>query len=186
MAQMKVITRNGTDSPYPEKYRDRYAVEDVVGYILQDAKTCGSVGGWGVDVRRAAWEMERVAALWHKQEGVRIRHWVLTFSREELERLEKRTGLPARQVLQELGWRCAGFYAGRYQIVFGVHLDEPPFHLHFAMNTVSYVDGKKYAGTKGELYAYEQALKEILGRYGLPLYHVADRAEAKRPFRGYR
>lgn len=34
MAQIKVITKNAPDSFSDEKYKDRYAVEDVIRYIF--------------------------------------------------------------------------------------------------------------------------------------------------------
>lgn len=38
------------------------------------------------------------------------------------------------------------YYSSRYQIVFGVHTDTRNIHIHFIMNTVSYVDGMMYSG----------------------------------------
>ena len=67
--------------------------------------------------------------------------------------------------------------------MFGAHCDNALYHLHFAMNTVSYQDGIKYSGTKRELYLYLQYLKAELGKYGLRLYRVSDQAQAQMPYR---
>ncbi len=186
MAQLKIITKDSKDGCYPEKYRDSDAIRAVVAYIFNREKTYGRIGGWGVstaDVVTVVQEMELVAALWHKQQGVRLRHWIITFSPGELEWLQARWQRPAVNVVEELGWICAYYYAVRYQIVFGAHCDNALYHLHFAMNTVSYQDGIKYSGTKRELYLYLQYLKAELGKYGLRLYRVSDQAQAQMPYR---
>lgn len=182
MAQLKIITQNGKDSPYGEKYRDDDVIRAVVAYIFNWDKTYGRIGGWGVSTANVATvvqEMDLVAALWRKHHGIRLRHWVITFSETELERLKKRYQGPVTDIVEQMGWIASHYYADRHQIVFGVHCDHAMPHLHFAMNTVSYQDGLKYAGTKAELYAYTQYLKEMLRGYGLSLYRVTDRAEAK-------
>lgn len=186
MAQLKIITKNGKDSPYGEKYRDDDAIRAVVAYIFNRDKTYGRIGGWGVSTTNVATvvrEMDLVAALWRKQQGIRIRHWVITFSETELEWLKKRYQGPAADLVEQIGWIASRYYADRHQIVFGVHCDRAMPHLHFAMNTVSYQDGLKYAGTKAELYAYTRYLKEMLRGYGLSLYWVPDRGEAKQVYR---
>ena len=93
--------------------------------------------------------------------------------------LEEQLHRPAADVVEELGWSCSYYYAARHQVVFGVHCDDALYHLHFAMNTVSYQDGKKYSGTKADLYQYTRYLKGVLNQYGLNLYRVTDQAEAK-------
>lgn len=182
MAQLKIITKSAKNGPYPKKYRDDDAIRAVVAYIFNWDKTYGRVGGWSVstaDVATVAGEMNLVSALWNQRQGVRLRHWIITFSRQELDWLEEQLHRPAADVVEELGWSCSYYYAARHQVVFGVHCDDALYHLHFAMNTVSYQDGKKYSGTKADLYQYTRYLKGVLNQYGLNLYRVTDQAEAK-------
>ena len=47
------------------------------------------------------------------------------------------------------------------------------------MNTVSYVDGKKFSGSKADYYQYEKYAKRVAHDYGLTLYTAKDHAATK-------
>ena len=147
---VKFITENSETSLYAEKYKDPYAISDIVGYVQNYDKTGGMIGGWGVNPGTAAQEMELLAKLWHKQEGTRLRHWVITFSEEELERITERLNCSLKNAMMQLGYAFSRYYANEYQIVFGVHRNTEHPHIHFVMNTVAYTDGHKYTGTKAK------------------------------------
>ena len=70
------------------KYHDDAAVESVISYVLNPAKTRNNfVGGRGVNVNCAAYEMNRMAEAFDKESGIRVRHMVLSFSQKEERRL---------------------------------------------------------------------------------------------------
>ena len=60
-------------------------------------------------------------------------------------------------------------YADSYQIIAAVHEDKPHPHIHFGMNTTSYVDGSKYKGDKKDLYDFEDHIDRVLHPYGTHL-----------------
>ena len=66
----------------------------------------------------------------------------------------------------------------QYQILYAVHSGAQP-HLHFVMNVVSYVDGKKFSGRKTDYYQYEKYAKSIAHQVGITLYIVKDRTASK-------
>ena len=184
MATLKFITKNAFDSPFSEKYKDDHAVEDVISYIYDvkygGYKTQGYIGGWAVNPEYAAYEMGLMSKLHHKNSGVRLRHWVITFTEADMECIQRRLPTYSRELaLYRLGYEFSSYYAEKYQIVFAVHLDTEPGHLHFVANTVSYVDGKKHTGSKAEYYAYESYAKSVAARYGFLLYAVTDNSAAK-------
>lgn len=181
MALLKVITQNSENSPYTNKYKDRYAITGVVGYVLNPNKTDGYIGGWAVEPFQAAREMELLANLHHKTGGTRLRHWVISFGQEDLLHAAKRLRKNETDTLMSLGYLFSQYYSLEYQVVFGVHLDTENYHIHFVMNTVAYTDGHKYTGTKQEYYNYIKYAKEIASRCGFQLYHVRDCA-AERPW----
>jgi len=174
LAQIKVITKNAPDAFYDEKYKDRYAVEDVIRYIFNPQKAKGYVGGWAVDPNCAAYEMELLAYLHHKDSGIRLRHWVITFADFELNQICSKYKRNIPEALYQLGFEFSAFYAPRYQIVFAAHLDTSSPHLHFVMNSVSYVDGTKFPGTKADLYDYEKYAKQVGRSYDFHIYTVTD------------
>ena len=174
MALLKIIAKNSDSSPYADKYKDSHALTDVVGYVLNPDKTDGRIGGWAVDPCHAVQEMELLARLYHKTSGIRLRHWVIAFSEEELRCAAKRLHRNGTDALMSLGWLFSQYYSTEHQVVFGVHLNTDAPHLHFVMNTVAYTDGHKYTGTKQEYYDYVSYAKEVAHRCGFQLYPVKD------------
>ena len=178
MALMKFITENAVNSPYDQKYKDDNAIVDVIGYVCNPEKTNGYIGGWAVDPCHAAYEMELVAKLFHNNIGVRLRHWVITFTADELRELEHCFLCGSMDSLYLLGAYFSMYYKDQYQILYAVHSGAQP-HLHFVMNVVSYVDGKKFSGRKTDYYQYEKYAKSIAHQVGITLYIVKDRTASK-------
>lgn len=152
------------------KYKDDNALHDVIAYCGRADKAC-CVGGIGVYPPNAVYEMERLARAYGKDQGVRLRHWVLSFSRDELKRIGKKA-LPA--FIYNVGWYAASYYGHQYQIIFAIHMDTENPHIHFVMNTVNYRTGKKYPMDKEDYYRYQQYLRDFLHGYGMALIPAAD------------
>lgn len=54
----------------------------------------------------------------------------------------------------------ADIFSNRYQVYYGVHEDTKYLHIHFAINAVSYVDGKKWHLSKKEMEELEARMRE--------------------------
>lgn len=54
----------------------------------------------------------------------------------------------------------AGMFSGQYQVYYGVHEDTMCLHIHFAINAVSYVNGKKWHKSRKELKEMEIQIRE--------------------------
>lgn len=54
----------------------------------------------------------------------------------------------------------ADFFSERYQVYYGIHEDTKHLHIHYAINAVSYVDGKKWHKNKKELEEMEDWMRE--------------------------
>ena len=131
-----------------------------------------------MDPNHAAYEMELLAKLFHNDQGVRLRHWTIAFAEYELCGLERRHHCDCITALYRLGAQLSAYYKDQYQIIYAIHGGEHP-HLHFVMNTVSYVDGKKFSGSKADYYQYEKYAKRVAHYYGLTLYTAKDHAATK-------
>lgn len=157
MATFKVI---GVGEP--GKYMDDAARQQLRAYCLRADKAIGGrVGGMAVNPYHAEVEMSVVAKLYHKDDGLRLRHWVVSFAPWELDD-------PA--VAEQIAWQMIRFYGERYQILFSVHEDTEHLHVHFFMNVVSFVDGRKYHGSKADYYNFIAHMKEVLLHYQIPLH----------------
>lgn len=114
-------------------YLDLGSVQRLLNYVLRTS----FYGGYAIDSEQAYDQMRLVKEAYHKTEGVQLKHFLLTFSHEEMMHLDFKD-------LLELGFQV-GKVLERYQIVYCIHLDSDYIHMHFVMNTVSFEDGKKYS-----------------------------------------
>lgn len=114
-------------------YPDLRSVQRLLNYVLRTS----FYGGYAIDPEQAYDQMRLVKEAYHKTEGVQLKHFLLTFSHEEMMHLDFKD-------LLELGFQV-GKVLERYQIVYCIHLDSDYIHMHFVMNTVSFEDGKKYS-----------------------------------------
>ena len=148
------------------------ALEDVTSYCMAPYKTPNHfIGGFGVNLNQAAYEMQRLAEAYGKFSGLRLRHMVLSFSNKEVKRFRSHIN----DELMKIAYYAAGYYGCQYQIIYSIHEDSDHHHIHFVMNTVNYQTGKKYPGTKEDYYAFQNYLGAFLkDYYGLQLITVTD------------
>lgn len=111
-------------------------------------------GGYNVVLSRADEEIVLVKQYFQKTDRRLMRHFTVSFNDET-----------SAYDAWILGWRIAAYYADRYQIVFGVHENTDNIHIHFVMNTVSFVDGLKYSGGYGDLYNLTSYADKICKEY---------------------
>ena len=141
MATFKEIGEKG-------KYTDDNAISDLVEYICRrDHAVSRYIGAVGVELAHAADEMIWTSKHFNKYVKKRLRHFVLSFEGNHSEDL----GL-----VYSIGEKVAEKIGKSYQVVFAVHENTENIHIHFIMNAVSYVDGKRYRGTHEE---YRHILK---------------------------
>lgn len=154
----------------PGKYSDDEALHDVISYCTRLGKAC-CVDGIAVYPPNVIFEMERLAQAYGKGNGLRLRHWILSFSAKDLKGFKKANFL---EMLQRWGWYAASYYGGQYQILFSVHMDSKNAHIHFVMSTINYQTGLKYPGDKGDYYAYQQYLRDFFCELGMTLIVAPD------------
>lgn len=108
---------------YPGKYRDDNAIYDLVNYIMQPKKTQNEiVDGMHVADNDFAGSMVRVSERFHKNSGIRLRHFIVSFQRHEVKTLG---------VFICIGREICRYIGQEYQVVYALHLDTeyPHFHL---------------------------------------------------------
>jgi len=171
MAAFKVVYKQ---NPLYEsaKYHDKSALDDVIGYCLNPLKTPHHfIGGMGVSVNQAAYEMKMLAQAFGKTEGIQLRQFILAFSKDEVAQFQDHI----YETLYEIAWCTAEYYGYSYQIIFAVHENPDHPHIHFVMSPVNFMTGKKYRGDKADYYSFQKYLSDFLyERYGLPLEVFSD------------
>ena len=148
-------------------YRDSQSRETVVGYIMQPDKTPdGFIGCTGVDPLDIPNSMHQTAAYYNKDSGVRLRHMILSFSHAELTNPE---------VAYEIGCAVMCYIGAEYQTAFAVHQDAANLHIHFVFSSISFVDGRRYRGTRSEYYSLVKKIESILRPYGIRYLRTVSR-----------
>lgn len=66
---------------------------------------------------------------------------------------------------------CCDFIGQQYQCAYAVHQDTNNLHIHFVYNSVSFIDGHRYYGTKKEYYDLVGYIKGLLCEYGIYELH---------------
>lgn len=115
------------------------APEKLIDYILRKARF---FGGCAVDVNHAAEQMHFVKEAWNAVDGRQMYHFIVSFSDKELYTIDIDDAV-------ELAQSICNYLGEERQIIYGIHLDTDNLHIHFAMNTVSYLDGRRYASNRG-------------------------------------
>lgn len=135
-----------------KNYKNIQAVENVLQYILrirpnekrrQDLLT---YGGKGIplflspdDIINQFLYVQNLYLI-NSRKGIRIYHEVLSFTDSEYERLGYDINL-----IYQIAMRCSEEYFNRgHQVVFAIHYEsEKHLHIHFAINSINYITGKK-------------------------------------------
>ena len=160
MAVLKVVNTTG-------KYRDDESYNNLINYILDPQKTKGKYyGSFAIaDCHNAAMEMDILSRAAHKDDGVKLRHFIIGFDRRKVSATQPELALA-------LANEIAAYYGEEYQIVFAVHVKPDTLHVHFVMNTVNYITGLKYRGKKDDLYAFIKYCNGVFRRH-----YIADHVE---------
>ena len=97
-------------------------------------KTRGAYGGRGVIASNAYEAMVYAQRLWAKDWGRLAYHMILSF--DDLEAL-----IPWDAM--NIAFQVSSLFFPRYQVLYGVHITQEHLHIHFVINPVSLIDGKK-------------------------------------------
>lgn len=151
-----------------DPYTSPYSVENVIKYAERDKsdilgiRTNTYTGGSGINnVKTAVDEFTTIKNLYDKTEGRQIRQFIISPDPKDLF---------TAPMLYELALYVCAYYGNRYQILFSVHTDNYPLlHIHFVMNTVSFVDGRKLHDNNTEQAEFrkycDECYKQIKGEY---------------------
>lgn len=160
MAILKTANKKG-------KYLDGNARYDVINYILKPEKIVNNYYDMvKVDYDNPHKSMDEVAELYNKSNGVKLRHFIISFSREELSE-SKIADCIGREIMFRIG--------NTFQCVYAVHEDTDNINLHIVFNSVSYNTGKRFGGTYKEFYSLQRMFHNVLCSYGIyRLYYVSN------------
>ncbi len=165
---LKVLNHRGS-------YQNKDAPEKLQNYMCNPDKTPSNfVGcaGFSPDVNvgpAVVVEMNDVVQQSHKDFGVMAWHLIVSYHPRE-------TTDPA--VVNAIASEVASYIGQRFQTVYAVHEDTDNLHFHIMFNAVSYVDGKKYKGTRRDHYAMMDCIKAANHKFGIyGLRYVSNKSD---------
>lgn len=154
MAIIKVI-KGGYDTPYQMK--------KLIDYIVNSSRhdIRGMVGGSMLStgtMQYVYYQMMDLKKSMSKMKGWNMRHFCISFSDRELEYIDD---TKAYMIAMDV---CRMLFG--YQTVFAIHHETGRMHIHFGVNTVSYIHGNKIRIYVKEL---RNDIQNILERYVPPV-----------------
>ena len=145
----------------PEPYLNPDALDVLIHhYVFRKAKL---IGGLSVDPYHAAEQMHLVKELWGQTGGKQLRHFILSFNDKESSLVFD----PSSLLMGSYG--VCEYYSNEFQIVFGIHRGRT-WHIHFVMNTVSFLTGKRCPNKESDDIALKHHILTM--PYFLPTEHI--------------
>lgn len=144
-----------------EKVSAENTLGGIVSYVERDEATNLKSLVYGIKCHKdtAVQDMMAVKRKFEKTDGVIAYHGYQSFAEGEV------TPDKAHEIGKALAKELWGY---RYQVLITTHLDKDShIHNHFVINTVSYVDGKKYHRTKQDYYNMREVSDRLCKEYGL-------------------
>lgn len=135
-------------------------LEDSLEYIKDEFKTEDKlfVDGINCDPRRALKEMIEVKKRYMKTDGILGFHAYHSFPPGEV----------TPQLAHEVGLKVANeMWGDRFQVVVSTHVNGKCLHNHFVINSVSFVDGKRYYDNRTTYAEFRRLSNAICSEYGL-------------------
>ncbi|MCH5256767.1 MAG: relaxase/mobilization nuclease domain-containing protein [Lachnospiraceae bacterium] len=140
-----------------EGYKRKEDLFNLICYIAEGSEV---VSGYGItldSIDSVIREFEYVKRQWNKaEEGRRqARHFIVSFEKDEF---------PLNTII-EIAWRIGALYGYRFQVFYGIHTETEHTHIHFALNTVSFMDGKMISEGPPDLEILKNNIMAILKLY---------------------
>ena len=135
----------------------------VINYITKESKTDKSlIGGYNCRGTHALFEMKATKKMWRKNGGRQYKHFVQSFSPDEKISLAE-----AHEIAAELA--AAWEKMNGFEVCFATHFDRNHIHTHFVVNSVSFLNGKKFTYSKRDLQNFKDISDRILQSRGLSI-----------------
>lgn len=140
-----------------ESYKKKTDMLNLLDYI---ARSADFTSGFGISINcaeRVFYEFECVKKYWNKEEEGRrqVRHLVVSFKKSIL----------SFDSVYEIAWKIGALYGNKYQVFYGVHTDTEHYHIHYAINTVSFINGMMFSEGYGDLVNLKKNISIVENSY---------------------
>ncbi len=147
--------------------KSRSSLRKILNYVLREEKTdntisyvCGDYFGSETTPQTVFDEFMRIRNLFGKETGRMYQHGVISSHKDE-------------DITPEVALRFGIDFVSRqypeHQTLVSVHIDREHIHLHFVVNTVSFIDGKMLHWKKSDLKEAKELSDRLCSEYGLTI-----------------
>ncbi len=140
-------------------------MRNVVDYVIRGHSDKDHSFSPNVDLSEAYNQFYMVRQYFGKTSGNPVFHFIVSFSANS-------TWGDNYKRAADFSRSIASYFADRYQVIGSVHKKHrynkygncvSIYHAHILINSVSYVDGKMFAGNKSDIYSFSEHLKLVTG-----------------------
>lgn len=151
----KLIIKMNYKSYYPEN-KD---IKNLIAYIAGKGKNRYSekvayIGAYGVkkNFKKAAEQFIKMQNALGKAKKRRVYHMCISFEKD----------IDNPDIVVQAAKAIGEEIFKKYQVFFGVHTSTDNLHIHFAINAVSYVDGRKWHTSKPKFQEIKENILELV------------------------
>lgn len=151
---------------------DIQGLRDVMDYATQDYKTEMQyyVSGINCLPETARQQMLITKKRWAKGGGIVAFHAYQSFVPGEV----------TPELAHEIGMKLAQeLWGGRFEVIVATHLDKSHLHSHFVLNSISFLDGKRYNDCKATYGLLRSTSDRLCREYGLSVIENPKRVKQR-------
>lgn len=140
------------------KFKSR--LDQLIEYAINGEKTEEKLYVSGINCipDTAFYEMKNVKKQFFKTEGIECFHGIQSFVKDEV------TPEQAHEIAVKLANELWG---EKFQVIVSTHLNTNNIHNHFVINSVSFLDGKRFCNTKRDYALMRKTSDRLCKEYGL-------------------
>lgn len=134
------------------------SLKGIIKYVRDIEKTSDKIlSGKDCTSTNALSKMICTKKVWGKTAKRQYHHIIQSFLPGEV----------SAEVAHEIGQKLAAKEFKNYEVLITTHIDREHYHNHLIINSVSFIDGRKYKGTEGSLVDLKEESDRLCGEYGL-------------------
>ena len=140
------------------KFKSR--LDQLIEYAINGEKTEQKLYVSGINCipDTAFYEMKNVKKQFFKTEGIECFHAIQSFVKDEV----------TPEQAHEIGVKLANeLWGEKFQLIVSTHLNTDNIHNHFVINSVSFLDGKRFCNTKRDYALMRKTSDRLCKEYGL-------------------
>ena len=148
------------------KFKSR--LDRLIDYAINGEKTENKLYVSGINCMpdTAFYEMDNTKKQFFKTGGIECYHGYQSFAEGEV----------TAEQAHEIGVKLAEeIWGDRFQVIVSTHLNTDNIHNHFVLNSVSFIDGKRFCNTKNDYAIMRNTSDKLCEEYGLSVLKQEDK-----------